>query len=122
MMDGSFALARSFVVPTSLADLWSAARLRGRLSRRDVTNVARQFIAWNCPQKDPSRRERYDRWGGGSIWSGAVNEITEADHAVPYGTDPFRGCIPGNELSGYYRSVPTGQAVPRIDYSFLFPT
>jgi hypothetical protein len=122
MMEGAVALTRCFVLPTSLANLWSVPRLRGRLSRRDVTKVARQFIAWNSPQKDPSRREQHDRWGGGSIWSGAVNEIAEPCQTAPYGTDPFREYVPGNELPGYYRSVPTGQAVPRFDFSSLFPT
>ena len=36
------------------------SRLRGRLSRRDVMKVARRFIAWDCPQNGPSRKERYD--------------------------------------------------------------
>jgi hypothetical protein len=82
---------------------------QGRLSRRDLTIVARQFIAWNCAQPGPSRRARSDRWGGGLTWSGAVNDIVAADHTVPGGTDLCLGRVPGNELPGYDHSVPTGQ-------------
>ena len=82
----------------------------GRLSRRDLLKVARQFIAWNRTQKDPSRRERCNRCGVGLIRSGGVNDIFAPDHTVPYGTDLCLGHLPGNELPGYDRSVPTGQA------------
>jgi hypothetical protein len=82
---------------------------QGRLSRRDLMIVARQFIAWNRSQKRPSRRARYDRWGGGLIWSAGLNDIVAADHTVPYGTDLCLGRVPGNELPGYDHSVPTGQ-------------
>jgi hypothetical protein len=81
----------------------------GRLSRRDLMKVARQFIACNRSQKDPSRRQRYDRRRVGLIWSGAVNDIFGPDHTVPYGTDLCFGHLPGNELPGYDRSVPAGQ-------------
>ena len=79
-----------------------------RLSRRDAMKLARQFIAWNRTQKDPSRRERYDRWPVGLIWPGAVNNTFAPDHTVPYGTGLCFGHLPGNELPGYDRSVPTG--------------
>jgi hypothetical protein len=82
----------------------------GRLSRRDLMKVARQFIAWKRLQKDPSRRERCDRWRVGLIRSGGVNDIFALDHTVPYGTDLCLGHLPGCELPGYNRSVPTGQS------------
>jgi hypothetical protein len=69
-----------------------------------------------------SRRLRYDRWDRRLILSGAVNENAALDQTVPYGTDPSRGYVPGNELPGYYRFVPTGQAVPRVDFSLILPT
>ena len=81
----------------------------GRSSRRDLMIVARQFIAWNGSQSRPSRRVRYDRWDGGSISSGAINNIVASDHSVPYGTDLSCGRVPGNKLPGYDRTVPTGQ-------------
>ena len=83
--------------------------------------VARQFIAWKRSQTDPSRRARYDRWDGGSIWSEAVNSIVAPDHTAPYGTDFSRGYVPGNELPGYDHPVPTGQ-VRHFDSPILFPT
>lgn len=89
----------------------------GRLSRRDLLKVARQFIAWNRTQKDPSRRERYDRWRVRLIWSGGVNDIFAPDHTVPYGTDLCLGHLPGNESPGYDRSVPAGRG-----RSTRFPT
>jgi hypothetical protein len=95
---------------------------RSRLSRRDVKKVAGQFIAWNCPQKDPSRRERYDRWDNASICSGAVTESATRDQTVPHGTSPSRGCAPGDELPGYDRSIPTGQALPRVDFFLILST
>jgi hypothetical protein len=84
---------------------------QGRLSRRDLSIVARQFIAWNRSQKCPSRRARSDRWDGGSIWSGAVNDIVAADHTVPYGTDLCLGRVraPNAFGAGYDHTVPTGQ-------------
>jgi hypothetical protein len=81
----------------------------GRLSRRDLTIVARQFIAWKSAQPGPPRRAPSDRWGGELPWSGAVNDIVASDHTVPYGTDLCLGPVPGNELPGYDHSVPTGQ-------------
>jgi hypothetical protein len=83
---------------------------QGRLSRRDLMIVARQFIAWNRSQKRPSRRARYDRWGGGLIWSAGLNDIVAADHTVPYGTDLCLGRVPGNELPGYDHPVPTDKS------------
>ena len=156
MMEGSVALARWFVLPTSLADLWSAPRLRGPLSGRDVMKVARQFIAWNCPQKGPSRRVQYDCWDRRLTWSAAMSEIAALYQIERYGTDPFRECVPGNELPGCLHHVPmrpvelcrkaatdncpglkpwailysrfaasptspTGQAVPRVDFSSILP-
>jgi hypothetical protein len=91
----------------------------GRLSRRDLMKVARQFIALNRSQKDPSRRERYDRRRVGLIWSGAVNDIFALHHTVPYGTDLCFGHLPGNELPGYDRSVPAGQS---RSTTLTFPT
>jgi hypothetical protein len=98
-----------------------------RLSHRDLIKVAtrlsspksRQFIASNRSQKDPSRRERDDRRRFGLIWSGAVNDIFAPDHTVSYGTDLCLGHLPGNELPGYDRSVPTGKS---RSTALTFPT
>jgi hypothetical protein len=100
MMEGLFALASCLVLPTSLADLWSAPRLRGRLFRR----------------------VRYDRWDRELSWSAAIGEIVAPYQTVPYGTDSFREFIPGNELPGHLQYVPTGQAVPRVDLSSILST
>jgi hypothetical protein len=75
MIDGSLALTRSFVLATSLAGLWSAPRLRGRLSLRDVMKVARQFIAWNTSAK------RIRPVGYGPM--GAAISFTAADQLDP---------------------------------------
>ena len=85
----------------------NASLSRGRdvtnasLSRRDIANVARQFIAWyerkngNCPG------------GYGMIRSercATIRRITQlevGDQTVPSGTDSLFGRIPGNKLPGY---------------------
>jgi hypothetical protein len=57
-----------------------------------------------------------------SICSAAVTETATRDQTVPYRTSPSRKYVPGNELPGYDRSVPTGQAFLRVDFFLILST
>ena len=61
---------------------------QGRLSRRDLMIVARQFIAWNRSQKRPSRRARYDRWDSGLNAPKGQNNIAQGFSPGLVGKEP----------------------------------
>jgi len=61
---------------------------QGRLSRRDLMIVARQFIAWNRSQKRPSRRARYDRWDSGLNAPKGHNNIAQGLSPGLVGKEP----------------------------------
>jgi hypothetical protein len=70
--------------------------------------VARQFIAWNPFNRDPSRRARSDPYPW-LIRRPDLSTPMGPNHTVPYGTAPVFARIPGNKLPGYDHTVPTGQ-------------
>jgi len=69
--------------------------------------VARQFIAWDVPNRDPSRRDGmigsrgrfFDHWR---------ESIRSRGSDRPSGTGCPFGRVPGNKLPGYDHDVPTG--------------
>ena len=85
--------------------------------------VARQFIAWNVSEKDPSRRVRSESLVSRAYANVRLERPTSlavhknyasdlADVIIPFPTGRiFLGHVPGNKLPGYYHRVPTGQLV-----------
>ena len=64
---------------------WNASQ---RAVRRDRVIVARQFIAWNTPIENPSRRARSDPYPW-LIRRPDHGAPVGPNHTVPYGTVPF---------------------------------
>jgi hypothetical protein len=53
--------------------------------------VAKQFIAWNTPKNDPSRRVRCHRRVEFAEGRGVERHDCGLNHTVPYGTGPLCG-------------------------------
>ncbi len=70
--------------------------------------VARQFIAWDRPIENPSRRARSDSYPG-CINRPDLSTPVGPNHTVPSGTGPSFEPVPGNKLPGYLHSAPSGR-------------